>query len=391
MRRRDDEAMLDRVEHFRARRRLSGLDTRLLDEVVDVIGNEGHDPAEYITSLFDEHQVVFLGEHAPSRQAGRFLQELVPELQAAGVWCLGIEFACVDDQPILDALLMAPRFDESLARSAVFRWGLRHHFAYREYLDVLRAAWEVNQNKDPMAPMFRVVALDYDIDVDAVTQSADLRSPYAWEHLRPRGSAARHMAAVVLREFVERDHRALVVTRTQHALTRLRRVPHHICDTVDCELIDGHVVGAANHVYATIADRAATVLIHQPLPADGELGDFTLVADGVLDAAFARPNGPKYPVAFNVRSGTLGHLACTTAADRGELSTWANGWVFLDSIDRLAAPTPIHDVVTDETLDEARCYSLDAALRSPESTPDDFAAAVATNAAAAELGWTQII
>ena len=111
----------------------------------------------------------------------------------------------------------------------------------------------------------------------------------------------------------------------------------------------------------------------------------------MLDAAFARPNGPKYPVAFNVRSGTLGHLACTTAADRGELSTWANGWVFLDSIDRLAAPTPIHDVVTDETLDEARCYSLDAALRSPESTPDDFAAAVATNAAAAELGWTQII
>lgn len=391
MRERDDEAMLDKVEHFRARRRLSALDARLLDEVIDVIAHEGSDPAEYVTALFEDHQVVFIGEHAPSSQAGAFLQELIPTLQAAGVWCLGIEFACVDDQPVLDALLRAPRFDETLARSAVFRWGLRHHFAYREYIDVLRAAWVVNQTKDPLAPMFRVVALDYDIDVDTVTDTADLRSPFAFEHLRSRGTAARHMAEVVMREFVERGHRALVLTRTSHALTRLRREPHHVCDAYDSELVDSRVVGAANHVYAAIADRAATVLIHQPLPADGELGDYALAADGVLDAAFARPNGPKYPVAFDVRSGVLGQLSCDTSADGGDLSARAHGWVFLDTIDRLAAPTPLDAVVDDITIHDARRFSLDPALRQAASTPADFEAAVAASAAAAELGWTQII
>jgi hypothetical protein len=391
MRQRDDEALLDKVEHFRARRRLSGLDARLLDEVIDVIAHEGRDPAEYVADLFEEHQVVFIGEHAPSGQAGAFLQELIPALQAAGVWCLGIEFACVDDQAVLDALLRAPRFDETLARSAVFRWGLRHHFAYREYIDVLRAAWAVNQTKDPLAPMFRIVALDYDIDVDAVTETADLRSPFAWDHLRPRGTAARHMAEVVMREFVERGHRALVLTRTAHALTRLRRAPHHVYDAFDSELVDSRVVGAANHVYAAIADRAATVLIHQPLPADGELGDYTLAADGVLDAAFARPNGPKYPVAFDVRSGVLGQLSCNTSADGGDLSSRAQGWIFLDTIDRLTAPTPLGEVVDDATIEEARRFSLDPSLRQAESTPADFDAAVVASAAAAELGWTQII
>ncbi len=151
------------------------------------------------------------------------------------------------------------------------------------------------------------------------------------------------------------------------------------------------VVGAANHVYAAIADRAATVLVHQPLPADGEMGDFSLAADGVLDAAFARPNGPKFPVAFDVRAGLLGQLPCLTSLDGGTLSTRATGWVFLDTVDRLAAPTPLERPVDESTLAEARRYSLDPRLRAPTSTPEDFAAAVATGAAAAELGWTQII
>lgn len=387
----DEGAMLDKVEIFRARRRLSSLDTRLLDDVIDVIAHDGLAPAEYLTRLFEEHQVVFVGEHAPSRQAGELFQELVPALQAAGVWCLGIEFACVDDQPLLDALMRGPRFDESLARSALFRWGLRHHFAYREYLDVLRAAWEVNQVRDEQAPMFRVIALDYDIDVDAVTDTADLRSPYAWEHLRPRGSAARHMSEVIMREFVDRGHRALILCRTQHAVTRLRRRPHHVNDVIDIETADDRVVGAANHVYAAIADRAVTVLVHQPVPADGELGDYALPADGVLDAAFARPNGPKYPVAFDVRNGVLGQLPCTTGIDGGDLSALAHGWIFLEASGNLRAPTPIGAVVDDSTLAEARRFSLDPQLRRPGSTAIDFDQAVTAAAAAAELGWTQII
>ena len=388
---RDDEAMLETVEHFRQRRRLSSVDPSHLDLIIDEISLAGSEPVEYVARLFNSHEVVFVGHDLPSRKTGLFMQELIPAVRSAGVELLGIEWACVDDQSLLDELVNAPQFDEGIARSALFRWGLRHHFAYVEYLDILRSVWGVNRTREPHSPSFRVVALDYDIEIDAVTDTADLRSPYAWEHLRPRGPASRHMADVLLREFVERGHKALVLTRTGNALTRLRRRPHPVTDRIDREIVNGWVVGCGNHVYSAIADQAATVLIHQPLPAEGEHGFFTLPADGYLDAAFAHPNGPRFPIAFDVGSGPIGRLPCSTSADGGDMSQFAHGWVFLETSSRLQGPTPLTGLFDDGNIAEARRWSLDPHLRSSDATATDFDAALSNAAAAAELSWTQIV
>ena len=53
--------------------------------------------------------------------------ELIPAVNGAGK-LLAVEWACVDDQSLLDELVTAQQFDEGIARSALFRWGLRHHF-----------------------------------------------------------------------------------------------------------------------------------------------------------------------------------------------------------------------------------------------------------------------
>jgi hypothetical protein len=387
----DDEAMLATVEHFRQRRHLSSLDPSKLDWIIDEISLAGREPVEYVAAMFDRHEIVFVGHDLPSRRTGLFIQELIPSVRAAGVQLLGIEWACVDDQSLLDELVNAPQFDEGIARSALFRWGLRHHFAYVEYLDILRSVWGVNRTRDPGSPILRVVALDYDIDIDAVTDSADLLSPYAWEHLRPRGPASRHMAEVLLREFVDKGQKALVLTRTVHALTRLRRRPHSINDQIDREIVDGRVVGCGNHVYSAIADQAATVLIHQPFTAGGEHGFFTLPADGYLDAAFAHPNKPHFPIAFDVSSGPIGRLSCSTSADGGDISQFAHGWVFLETASDLEGPTPLQGLIDDGNLAEARRWSLDPHLRSTGATITDFEAALSNATALAELSWTQIV
>ncbi|MGY9074626.1 MAG: hypothetical protein ACKVHU_16960 [Acidimicrobiales bacterium] len=378
------------VEDYREYRRLTPLDEQQVSDVVDVIGDVGREPAGYVADAFSQHDIIFLGHRTPSLQTGHFLQELIPVLHSKGVWAIGIEYACVDDQELLDALVRGPVFDEALARGALFRWGMRHHFAYCEYLDVLRAAWAVNQRRDPNAPAFRIVALDYDLDTDAVTETADLRSPYPWMHLRHRGSAGRHMANVIMREFIEPGHRALILCRTQHALTRLRRSPHATIDAFDFDLHDGKVVGAANHVYAAIADRAATILIHEALPADGYHGEFAFPGDGMLDAAFARNDGPKYPVAFDLNGNSLGQLQCSTAVDGGDLASWAHGWVFLESLDRVLAPTPLPNIVDDTNLADARRWALDGHLRRADVTAIDFNAAVSTSAAWTELIWAHL-
>ena len=386
-----DEAMLETIEHFRERHRLSSIDPEHLDLVIDEISLTGLEPVNYVSNLFSSHEIVFVGHNLPSRKTGLFLQQLIPAVNKAGVYLLGIEWACMDDQSLLDELVNADQFDEGIARSALFRWGLRYHFAFVEYLDILRAVWAVNRTQASGSAPFRIVALDYDIDIEAVTDNADLLSPYAWEHLRPRGPASKHMADVLLTEFVRHGHKALVLTKTGNALTRMRRRPHPTMDQIDTQIVDGKVVGCGNYVYSAIADRAATVLLHQPLTVDGEHGLFTLPADGYLDAAFARTNNPHFPVAFDVSSGSIGRLPCATSIDNGDISQLCNGWIFLERPKDVRGPTPLRGLVDETNIAEARKWSLDPMLRQPNSTIRDFDIAIQNAAAAAELSWTQIV
>ena len=386
-----DEAMLETIEHFRERQRLTSIDPEHLDLVIDEISLTGLEPVNYISNLFSSHEIVFVGHNLPSRKTGLFLQQLIPAVNKAGVYLLGIEWACMDDQSLLDELVNADQFDEGIARSALFRWGLRYHFAFVEYLDILRAVWAVNRTQASGSAPFRIVALDYDIDIEAVTDNADLLSPYAWEHLRPRGPASKHMADVLLTEFVRHGHKALVLTKTGNALTRMRRRPHPTMDQIDTQIVDGKVVGCGNYVYSAIADRAATVLLHQPLTADGEHGLFTLPADGYLDAAFAHTNNPHFPVAFDVSSGSIGRLPCATSIDNGDISQLCNGWIFLERPKDVRGPTPLRGLVDETNIAEARKWSLDPMLRQPNSTIRDFDIAIQNAAAAAELSWTQIV
>jgi len=386
-----DEAMLETIEHFRERHRLSSIDPEHLDLVIDEISLTGLEPVNYVSNLFSSHEIVFVGHNLPSRKTGLFLQQLIPAVNKAGVYLLGIEWACMDDQSLLDELVNADQFDEGIARSALFRWGLRYHFAFVEYLDILRAVWAINRTQASGSAPFRIVALDYDIDIEAVTDNADLLSPYAWEHLRPRGPASKHMADVLLTEFVRHGHKALVLTKTGNALTRMRRRPHPTMDQIDTQIVDGKVVGCGNYVYSAIADRAATVLLHQPLTADGEHGLFTLPADGYLDAAFAHTNNPHFPVAFDVSSGSIGRLPCATSIDNGDISQLCNGWIFLERPKDVRGPTPLRGLVDETNIAEARKWSLDPMLRQPNSTIRDFDIAIQNAAAAAELSWTQIV
>lgn len=386
-----DEAMLETIEHFRERHRLTSIDPGHLDLVIDEISLTGLEPVNYVSNLFSSHEIVFVGHNLPSRKTGLFLQQLIPAVNKAGVYLLGIEWACMDDQSLLDELVNADQFDEGIARSALFRWGLRYHFAFVEYLDILRAVWAVNRTQASGSAPFRIVALDYDIDIEAVTDNADLLSPYAWEHLRPRGPASKHMADVLLTEFVRHGHKALVLTKTGNALTRMRRRPHPTMDQIDTQIVDGKVVGCGNYVYSAIADRAATVLLHQPLTADGEHGLFTLPADGYLDAAFAHTNNPHFPVAFDVSSGSIGRLPCATSIDNGDISQLSNGWIFLERPKDVRGPTPLRGLVDETNIAEARKWSLDPMLRQPNSTIRDFDIAIQNAAAAAELSWTQIV
>ena len=423
--------ILERVGLYRHRRQMNSLRFEELQAMADDLSAYGEDPVSYVCGLFKKHQVVFVGHHLPTQRTGQFLQELVRALPNHGVHHVAMEYLCRDDQQLIDAITGAGTgasigagiraggeagagsearagggaFAEGLAREVMMRWGLRHGFAFREYLDLLTVAWELNQPDKSASHMqsghmqsgqmqsgqMRVLGLDYELDFDAVTETADLRSEPPWMHLRHRGTAARHMSDVLQSEILDQGHKALVLCRTPHALTRRQRVPHRVWDAFDTEVEAGRVVGAANHLYAAVADKVATVLIHQPMPADGILCEYALPADGILDAVFAMIDAPPIPLGFDTDVGAVAELQCLSGLDVGPLSDLAQGWIYLEADQQRVAPTPLLGAVSDSVLARARRLALAAELRKPDVTPADFDRAFTATAAAAELSWTQIL
>ena len=385
-----DEEVLARLEQFRRRSIVDVEDATTVTALSSFVADHGVDPIDYVVGLMSRHDVVMLGERHPSTQSGELLADLVPALAAAGVWNLGAEWLLSEDQAQLDAIVSADEFDEVAAQRCVLRWAMRSGVVPALRVEVLRSAWEVNARRDPNAPFFRVMGLDYDLDYDAVTDRADLHTPEAWPHLRDRGPAARHMATIIEHEFMRPRRRAVVSCSTDHAISHHRRPSHPVLDRYDVDCEDDLVYGAGAHVFGLRADRIATVLVHQALP--GRIGGPAEVypADGLIDMMFARADAPKWPVGFDVTRSPFAPLTTSSAHDPTTLGRLADGWIFLDPFHQLEAPEPLVDALSDEDVDWLRRRMLAGAHRRPDNDLETLVDVVNTETAGLET-WFKTV
>ena len=105
--------MFETIE-LRQRRRLPSIDHGHLASVIDEIFDQR---TINKCQSFHHHEIVFVGHNSPSRRHN-FHAELIP-VNGAGANLLAVEWACVDDQSLLDELVTAQQFDEGIARSAL--------------------------------------------------------------------------------------------------------------------------------------------------------------------------------------------------------------------------------------------------------------------------------
>jgi len=97
------------------------LDPSIKAELAEWLDTHGLPPAQYVTGLFSEHDVVFLGEQHRVKHDVELVGSLPAPLNESGVRVLATEFARREDQWLIDSLLVAPEWDERLAREIVFR------------------------------------------------------------------------------------------------------------------------------------------------------------------------------------------------------------------------------------------------------------------------------
>ncbi len=350
------------------------IDPALQSKLAAWLEVEGETPENYVVALFLDHDVVFLGEQHRVKHDVLLVQSLIEPLYKAGVRVLATEFGRREDQAKIDSLLGAPEWDEDLAREIAFRqfvwWG------YREYVDVYRSAWTLNQGLPEGAPRFRILGVNASPDWSLIRTEADRDDP-AIKRKVWGGTSEEDWADVILAA-VDSGEQVLVYSGIHHAFTEYRQP---IVIDGEFRLFD-QSLRCGNHVFAALGKRTVTVFLHAPWNGPEGYGSrMRHPADGVIDALMLaeRPR----PVGFDLDEGPFGELRVEDAVYRHgyedfRLSDFCDGWIYTKAISEYAGVTTIPGWVHEGNLESARAQSPNPRFR--QASVEEFNEGIARDA-----------
>ena len=237
-------------------------------------------PRDYVMAKLERHQVVLLGEAHWVKHDAQLVGALVPRLAERKV-VLAMETLAASEQPALDRLLAAPEWNEGgamrLMRAGAWPW--------REYLEILRAAWEANR-KAPQS--LRLVALG---------------PPPDWREslLRAKGITYEQFMADLVSAETSAERRVLVYCGLHHAFTRYYQPELDLA---------GHAARfmdrTGNILRRRLGERVFLITLHAPVWCGKEPWSYCLPLEGAIDCAAAKAGTP---TAFDVAGTPLGDLA----------------------------------------------------------------------------------
>jgi hypothetical protein len=324
-------------------------------------------PAEYVTGEFRDHDVVILGERHYTKHQVEFVQSLIPRLHGAGIRHLATEFARREDQPLVDSLLSGGVWDEGLAREITFRQHV--HWGFREYVDVFKAAWELNAALPNGEPRFRIVAMNDSPDWSLVRTPGDAADEAVKRRVWRGGGE--HLWARAVLDVVEAGNRVLVYCGMHHAFSRFKQPIFDGSGAV----INYETRRAGNHLRAELGDRVVTVCLHHPWDESPGGGGLTYPADGVIDALMAELGAAYYPAGFDTRGTPFGALSCESSIygagyEHLTLAQFCDGYIFFKPLSEHEGVTVIGDFVNDGNIDRARVQAPNPKYR--DASPVQF-------------------
>ena len=312
-------------------------------------------PEDYVLSKFRDHDVVFLGESHRIKADVELVQHLIPRLYRAGVFTLCTEYARREDQPLIDRLLSAPEYDETLAREVTWRsawfWG------FKEYLDIYRVAWDLNHSLARGARPFRILALNDSPDWSVLKRAEDWNSSVLRRRVWGRNSGEDQSAKVILERVVARHEKALVYCGRHHAFTEYRQP---IFDEKAQRLLRLADDRAGNYVFHAIGKRAITICLHGPwFPATGYSGREVYPVGGAIDALIHQLP-PRYRSAgFDTRGTPFGSLGSSDSIYKWghepfSLDKYCDGYIIQGPLSEIVGVTPIRDFINAGNIEYVR-------------------------------------
>ncbi len=310
---------------------------------------------DYVVSLFDRYDIVFIGESGFTREQVVLIADLIPALDRAGVHALGFQHALRADQQALDELVTATTFDEAGAHRILFNNMVI--LGYQEYVDVLRAAWQVNRRKTAGEEPFLVIGLNVRQDYSVITAQGDVENPEIIRQVFAEGVPDQVMAETIRDEFLDTGTKALIFTQQQHAFTSYRQLAYE--QNIEEAGFPGQKrAGAIVEQWAP--DRTATVLIHGPVPESRSRIGYSFPAGGAIDSALQELPEETRNRGFMLADSPFAEIPIYSSVySEGYeedllLADLADGYVTLDPIGDYEPLTPIPGFITAENLEEAK-------------------------------------
>ena len=353
----------------------------LKSELLGYIVAAHQTPEEYLTGKFTEHDIIFVGEFHRIKQHVLLIQHLIPKLYENGIYNLGIECALYEDQATIDSLILSDTYDESQAHGVLFNqfpfWG------YQEYADIFKAAWLLNKDLPEGSRTFRIVGLNVKADWSHITCTEDRDNPDVMKLIWEKGDPDEFMATVIMKEFIDKQEKALVFSGSHHAFTEYKQ-PR--VDPATLEFTGFVENRMGNLVYDRIGKKAITIMLHAPwINAKGYDHPYVYPVDGMIDALLSSLPVFYRNVGFDVKGTPFGSLPAKktlyTFGYKGFLfADFCDGYICQCALSAYSGVTPIDEFITDETLEAAKLSSPNPAFKADSITAEDFNTAIRKDA-----------
>ena len=356
------DAWQHRVSKNMPKRPLPELPAELKKALLEYLQTHFQNPEEYIINKFKDHDIVFLGEFHRIRHDPELVQHIVPLLYRHGIYNLGMEFACRRDQALIDSLVTAPDYDQSVTNRIladfIATWG------YQDYADIFKAVWQLNRSLPDSVRKFRLVGLNAFNNWSLVKTEADRRDPKILAKVHAEGYGDSVMAETVLREIVAKKEKALIYCGLHHAFTQYHQPMY---DAQKDSIVDFFQDRLGLRVFKAIGRRAFTISLHAPWN-DPKYEKFVYPLNGAIDALMKEIGDRFYPVGFDTRNTPFGELTDTASIYQVgypdfKLADFCDGYIFQKPISQYRTVTPIPGFINKHNVDWIRAHLSNPRLK----------------------------
>ena len=344
------------------------------ESMAEYISDYGQPPEEFVADMFARRDIVFIGESTKIKEQVEFIQSVIPHLYRAGVQILAMEHALRDDQLTIDDLITASVFDEKKARQILFNryvmWG------FQEYVDIFKAAWELNSRLSGNQEPFRILGVAVKQDWTVLKTQKDLKNQEVKRQILAYGMPSTFMADTLGSEVIDRGEKALVFCSIQQSFTRYQSKQYQ--ENAQKEGYD-EVRGAGNIIYDRIGSRAATVCLHLFWSDMKSQYGVTFPVGGIVDAAMSVLPEDRRRAGFSTSGNPASDVPIksgdyTSGYDELTMKDIYDGYLIFGPLHQYHPATPIPDFFNQGNI-EAAFANFPAPkdtlspTKSPERTP----------------------